>query len=151
MPEYARPRLSAEQRERLQLLEEFEAPHNLPVAEYARLVGKSRRWITYEIQAGNLLSIHMGHKGQRVPDWQLDPIKRQLIQAILRQVPRSLDTWRIYHALLQSYEVLGRRPAIEAVDAENLDLAARLVATRSIEAAEDPDRSRALLRARRIA
>ena len=100
LPEYARPRLSEAQRERMQLLETFEAPHNLPVAEYAKLVGKSRRWITYEIQAGNLLSIHMGNRGQRVPDWQLDPVKHKLIQAILKQVPRSINTWHIYHALL---------------------------------------------------
>ncbi|MGV2528265.1 UNVERIFIED_CONTAM: integrase, partial [Bacillus thuringiensis] len=112
LPEYARPRLSEAQRERMQLLETFEAPHNLPVAEYAKLVGKSRRWITYEIQAGNLLSIHMGNRGQRVPDWQLDPVKHKLIQAILKQVPRSINTWHIYHALLRPYDALGKLPAI---------------------------------------
>ncbi|MDF8361363.1 tyrosine-type recombinase/integrase [Achromobacter anxifer] len=133
LPEYARPKLSEVQRERLQLLEMFEAPHNLAVAEYAKLVGKSRRWITYEIQAGNLLSIHMGNRGQRVPDWQLDPIKRKLIQTILKQVPRNMDTWHIYHALLLPYDALGKRPAIEAVGPTNLHLAARLVAARSIE------------------
>ena len=136
LPEYARPRLSEVQRERMQLLETFEAPHNLPVAEYAKLVGKSRRWITYEIQAGNLLSIHMGNRGQRVPDWQLDPIKHKLIQAILKQVPRSINTWHIYHALLRSYDALGKLPAIEAVGPTNLHLAARLVAAQSLEAGE---------------
>ncbi len=141
LPEYARPRLSGVQRERMQLLETFEAPHNLPVAEYAKLVGKSRRWITYEIQAGNLLSIHMGNRGQRVPDWQLDPIKHKLIQAILKQVPRSLNTWHIYHALLRSYDALGKLPAIEAVGPTNLHLAARLVAAQSIEADELAARS----------
>ena len=134
LPEYARPRLSEVQRERMQLLETFEAPHNLPVAEYAKLVGKSRRWITYEIQAGNLLSIHMGNRGQRVPDWQLDPIKHKLIQAILKQVPRSINTWHIYHALLRPYDALGKLPAIEAVGPTNLHLAARLVAAQSREA-----------------
>ncbi|MDA3169003.1 tyrosine-type recombinase/integrase [Pseudomonas aeruginosa] len=136
LPEYARPRLSEVQRERMQLLETFEAPHNLPVAEYAKLVGKSRRWITYEIQAGNLLSIHMGNRGQRVPDWQLDPIKHKLIQAILKQVPRSINTWHIYHALLRPYDALGKLPAIEAVGPTNLHLAARLVAAQSREAGE---------------
>ncbi|MFT8232297.1 tyrosine-type recombinase/integrase [Pseudomonas guariconensis] len=136
LPEYARPRLSEVQRERMQLLETFEAPHNLPVAEYAKLVGKSRRWITYEIQAGNLLSIHMGNRGQRVPDWQLDPIKHKLIQAILKQVPRSINTWHIYHALLRPYDALGKLPAIEAVGPTNLHLAARLVAAQSLEAGE---------------
>jgi len=32
-------------------LDMFEAAHNLPVADYAKLMGKSRRWISYEIQA----------------------------------------------------------------------------------------------------
>lgn len=75
----------------MQLLETFEAPHNLPVAEYAKLVGKSRRWITYEIQGKNLPST-TGNRGQRVPDWQLDPIKHKLIHANLKQVPRSINT-----------------------------------------------------------
>ena len=133
LPEYARPKLSEVQRERLQLLEMFEAPHNLTVADYAKLAGKSRRWITYEVQAGNLLSIHMGHRGQRVPDWQLDPIKRKLVQAVLKQVPRRIDTWAIYHALLQPYDALGGQPAIEAVGPTNLHVAARLVAMQSVE------------------
>jgi integrase len=133
LPEYARPKLSEVQRERLQVLETFEAPHNLTVADYAKLAGKSRRWITYEVQAGNLLSIHMGHRGQRVPDWQLDPIKRKLVQAVLKQVPRRIDTWNIYHALLQPYDALGGWPAIEAVGPTNLHLAVRLVAARSVE------------------
>ena len=127
----------------MQLLEIFEASHNLSVADYAKLVGKSRRWITYEIQAGNLLSIHLGHRGQRVPDWQLDPIKRKLIQAVLKLVPRGIDTWRIYHALLRPYDALGKCPAIEAVGSTNLHLAARLVAAHAIEADELAEQSEA--------
>jgi hypothetical protein len=134
MPEYARPRLSDVQRERLEVLEVFEAPHNLTVADYAKLAGKSRRWITYEIQAGNLLSIHMGHRGQRVPDWQLDPLKRRLVQSVLKQVPRGVDTWQVYHSLLHIYDELGPRPAIEVVRPANLHLAARLVITRCVQA-----------------
>ncbi|MFN9525666.1 MAG: tyrosine-type recombinase/integrase [Pseudomonadaceae bacterium] len=137
LPEYARPRLSEVQRERLQLLEVFEAPHNLSVADYAKLAGKSRRWITYEIQAGNLLSIHMGNRGQRVPDWQLDPLKRRLVQSVLKQLPRGIDTWDIYHALLRSYDALGARPVIEEVCPTNLHLAARLVAAQCMDA-DDP-------------
>ncbi|MDP2747815.1 integrase arm-type DNA-binding domain-containing protein [Pseudomonas sp.] len=134
LPEYARPRLSEVQRERLQLLEMFEAPHNLSVADYAKLAGKSRRWITYEIQAGNLLSIHMGNRGQRVPDWQLDPLKRRLVQSVLKQVPRGIDTWDIYHALLRAYDTLGAPAAIDAVSPTNLHLAARLVAAQCMDA-----------------
>ncbi|WP_204301386.1 tyrosine-type recombinase/integrase [Stenotrophomonas maltophilia] len=127
MPEYAQPKLSDLQRERLKLLEIFEGPDNLVVADYAKLAGKSRRWITYEIQAGNLLSIQLGNKGQRVPVWQLDPLKRQLVQAILRQTPRGVDTWDIYHALLRPHDALGSRPPIEAVTPENMKIAVRVV------------------------
>jgi len=122
------------QREHLQLLDMFEAPHNLPVADYAKLIGKSRRWISYEIQAGNLLSLHLGNRGQRVPDWQLDPVKRKLVQAVLKQVPTGLDNWNIYRALLQSYDELGQRSAIEAVRSTNVSLIARLVAARCLSA-----------------
>lgn len=140
LPEYARPRLSEVQRERLQLLEMFEAPHNLSVADYAKLAGKSRRWITYEIQAGHLLSIHMGNRGQRVPDWQLDPLKRRLVQSVLKQLPRGIDTWDIYHALLRAYDALGARPAIDAVSPTNLHLTVRLVAAQCMDA-DDPSMS----------
>ncbi len=108
------------QRERMLLLDQLEAPHNLSVAEYAQLVGKSRRWISYEIQAGHLLAIHLGNRGQRVPDWHLDPIKHALIQNVLQHVPRSVDSWAIYHALLHPHDALGARSPIEAVTAENL-------------------------------
>src|SRR5690606_38776844 len=75
LPEYARVEPSDTYRERMKLLETFESPHNLRVVEFAKLVGKSRRWISYEIQARNLLALSMGNRGQRVPDWHLDPLK----------------------------------------------------------------------------
>jgi hypothetical protein len=78
----------------------------------------------------------MGHRGQRVPDWQLDPLKRRLVQSVLKQLPRGIDTWDIYHALLRSYEALGTRPAVEAVNPTNLHLAARLVAAQCMQASE---------------
>src|SRR3546814_5844131 len=68
------------QRERMELFDVFEAPHNLPVAAFAKMAGKSRRWISYEIKAGNLLALNVGNRGQRVPDWHLDPLKHELIQ-----------------------------------------------------------------------
>ncbi len=74
MPEYAKPKLSEMQQERMKLLGIFESADNVVVADYARLAGKSRRWITCEIQAGNLLSIQWGNKGQRVPVCHIQPI-----------------------------------------------------------------------------
>ncbi|HCF1528809.1 TPA: tyrosine-type recombinase/integrase [Pseudomonas aeruginosa] len=117
------PAISNEQRERMILLDILEAPHNVSVADYGKLAGKSRRWITYEITAGNLLSISLGNRGQRVPDWQLDPLKRQLTQAVLKQTQRGVDTWHIYRALTRPYDALGGLSPIEAVTAENLPLA----------------------------
>lgn len=127
MPEYAKPRLSDLQRERLEILEAFEHSDNLVVAEYAKLVGKSRRWITYEIQAGKLLAIQFGNKGQRVPVWQIDPLKRQLVQKVLRRTPRGMDTWAIYHALQTVYADLDERTPLDAVTDENMELVADLV------------------------
>lgn len=127
MPEYAKPRLSDLLRERLEILETFEHSDNLVVAEYAKLVGKSRRWITYEIQAGKLLAIQFGNKGQRVPVWQIDPLQRQLVQKVLRRTPRGMDTWNIYHALQTVYADLDERTPLDAVTGENIELLADLV------------------------
>ena len=112
--------LSDIQRERMELVDVFEAPHNLPVAEYAKMAGKSRRWISYEIKAGNLLALNLGNRGQRVPDWHLDPLKHELIQAILK-LSRGADPWQIYHALLQPRAMLRGRSALDSVTATNLD------------------------------
>lgn len=120
LPPPAAEPLSDVQRERMELIEVFESPHNLPVAAYAKLAGKSRRWISYEVRAGNLLALNVGNRGQRVPDWHLDPNKHALIQAVLK-LNRDADPWKIYHALLKPRVALGRRSAIEAVTADNLD------------------------------
>jgi hypothetical protein len=128
LPQPAAQPLSDVQRERMELIDVFESPHNLPVAAYAKLAGKSRRWISYEVRAGNLLALNVGNRGQRVPDWHLDPHKHALIQAVLK-LNRDADPWKIYHALLKPRGALGRRSAIEAVTADNLDKAIMVVST----------------------
>lgn len=80
------PPPSDDQRVRMDLMELFDAPHNLPVVAFAKLAGKSRRWISYEIQAGNLFALRVGNQGQRVPDWHLNPTKHALIQAVLKLI-----------------------------------------------------------------
>ena len=120
--------LSDIQRQRMELVDVFEAPHNLPVAEYAKMAGKSRRWISYEIKAGNLLALNLGNRGQRVPDWHLDPVKHALIQAVLK-LTRGADPWQIYNALLQSRAKLRGRSALESVTATNLDKLIMAVST----------------------
>ncbi|QNM96693.1 tyrosine-type recombinase/integrase [Chitinimonas koreensis] len=114
------PLLTAAQRQRIELFDLFEAPHNLPVVEYAKMAGKSRRWISYEIKAGNLLAISVGNRGQRVPDWHLDPVKHALIQAVLK-LSRGTDPWVIYHALTVPRPELRERSALEVVTHRNLD------------------------------
>ncbi|HEJ5841579.1 TPA: integrase arm-type DNA-binding domain-containing protein [Pseudomonas aeruginosa] len=120
--------LSDIQRQRMELVEVFEAPHNLPVAEYAKMAGKSRRWISYEIKAGNLLALNLGNRGQRVPDWHLDPVKHALIQAVLK-LTRGADPWQIYNALLQPRAKLRGGSALESVSATNLDKIIMAVST----------------------
>lgn len=127
MPAYAQPSLSGAHRDRLALLDAFEASHNLTVAHYARLAGKSRRWISYEIQAGRLLALQIGNRGQRVPDWQLDPLKRELVQAILKRTTREVGGWCIYDALVQPHPAFDGRAPIEVVNARNVQVVVRAV------------------------
>lgn len=58
--------LSDAQRERMELFDVFESPHDLPVVEFAKLAGKSRRWISYEIRVGNLLALSLGDRAASV-------------------------------------------------------------------------------------
>lgn len=127
VPDYAKPQPSPLQRERMKLLDLFEAAHHLRVVDYATLVGKSRRWISYEIQARNLLALSMGHRGLRVPDWQLDPLKRRLVQSVLASTPPDIDAWQIYHVLTEAHESLGGRSPIGAITVRNLDCLVGLV------------------------
>jgi hypothetical protein len=66
-----------------EMLAVYEAPQNLPVTLFAKLAGKSRDQVNRELKAGKLLALKMGNRGQRVPDWQLDPIKNKLAQTVL--------------------------------------------------------------------
>ncbi len=133
--------LSDIQRERMELVDVFEAPHNLPVAEYAKMAGKSRRWISYEIKAGNLLALNLGNRGQRVPDWHLDPVKHALIQAVLK-LTRGTDPWQIYHTFLQPRAMLRGRSALESVTANNFDKLIMAVSTTVKESEWAPQQAR---------
>jgi len=132
--------LSDIQRERMELVDVFEAPHNLPVVEFAKMAGKSRRWISYEIKAGNLLALQVGNRGQRVPDWHLDPLKHALIQAVLK-LTRGADPWKIYDALLQPRSMLRGRSALESVTATNLDKLVMAVSTTVRESEWSPQQA----------
>jgi integrase len=114
------------QRERAQMLATFEAPHNLPLPVFAKLTGKSRHQINREIQSGRLLSLNLGNRGQRIPDWQLDPVRQQLIHAVLERA-EGVDRWTLYRALSEPMKRLQGRAPMEAVTLQNLQEAAGAV------------------------
>jgi hypothetical protein len=114
------------QRGRAALLEAFEQPHNLPLPEFARLAHKSRQQIYKDIEARRLLALNVGPRGQKLPDWQLDPVKRQLTQLVL-QGAREVDPWTLYRALSERLEGLAGRAPVEAVTADTVDAVAKAV------------------------
>lgn len=114
------------QRGRAALLEVFDQPHNLALADFATLANKSRQQIYKDIDARRLLALNVGRRGQKLPDWQLDPVKQQLTQAVLQGTP-GVDNWTLYHALSDPLEGLAGRSPVEAVTADSVDAMARAV------------------------
>ncbi|MFJ5483588.1 tyrosine-type recombinase/integrase [Pectobacterium actinidiae] len=106
------------QRERMGMLATYEAPHNLPVVQFAKLAGKSKDQVNREIKAGKLLTINLGNRGQRIPEWQLDPLKQRLVESVMKRT-MGTDSWQLYRELLQPRESLGGS-AIEMVSTANL-------------------------------
>ena len=68
---------------------------------------------TGDILARRLLALN-GPRGQKLPDWQLDPVKQQLTQTVLQEV-EGIDHWTIYRALSEPLEGLGGRSPVDAV------------------------------------
>lgn len=114
------------QRGRAAMLEAFEQSHNLPLPDFARLANKSRQQIYKDIDAQRLLALNVGRRGQRLPDWQLDPVKQRLTQAVLQGAP-GLDPWTLYRALSEPLEGLDGRSPVEAVAADSVDAVAKAV------------------------
>lgn len=114
------------QRGRSARLEAFNQPHNLPLPEFARLANKVRQQIYKDIDGRRLLALNVGPRGQRLPDWQLDPVKQQLTQAVLQQV-EGIDNWTLYRALSEPLEGLGGRAPVETVTARSIDDVVKVV------------------------
>ncbi|HEP8937312.1 TPA: integrase arm-type DNA-binding domain-containing protein [Pseudomonas aeruginosa] len=115
------------QRERMEMLEIYEAPHNLSVVQFARLAGKSRDQINREIKAGKLLTLNVGNRGQRIPEWQLDPYKHELTRLLMIKLSGKVDSWRLHRVLVQPQEQLEGRSPINAVVADNVHEMVRMV------------------------
>ena len=86
----------------------YESPSSLPVPLFGKLAGKSKDQINRELKAGKLLSISLGNRGQRVPDWQLVPLKHKLAQVLMNQCPHA-DPWDLYRMLTRPHPDLGSR------------------------------------------
>jgi hypothetical protein len=114
------------QRGRAALLESFEQPQNLSLPEFARLAGKSRQQIYKDIEAQRLLALNVGPRGQKLPDWQLDPVKQQLTQTVLQR-GGNIDCWTLYRALSEPLEGLRGRSPVEAVTSRSIEDMARSV------------------------
>jgi hypothetical protein len=118
--------ISEIQREREEMLTIYESASNLPVPMFAKLAGKSKDQINRELKAGKLLSISLGNRGQRVPDWQLVPLKHRLAQTLMNQSPDA-DAWDLYRALTKPHGELGNRAAIDAVTPSNRGEVVRMI------------------------
>ncbi|MDO5102379.1 MAG: integrase [Lautropia sp.] len=109
------------QRGRTVLLDAFQQPSNLPIPAFAKLAGKSRQQIYKDISARRLLTLSVGPRGQRLPDWQLDPVKRQLTETVLHQTAEDIDNWTLYRAMSEPLEGLGGRSPVDAVTNSSID------------------------------
>lgn len=114
------------QKERAQMLAIYEAPTNLPLPAFARLAGKSRDQINREIKARQLLSLSLGNRGQRIPDWQLDPLKQKLVLAVFESLP-GLDSWDVYRMLSEPHGGLGGGAPFNVVTLANFEDTLKLV------------------------
>lgn len=114
------------QRGRAAMLEAYDRPHNLPLPEFARLANKVRQQIYKDIAAGRLLALNAGPRGRKLPDWQLDPVKQRLTQAVLRGAT-GIDAWTLYRSLSEPLEGLEGRAPVEAVTEDSVDATARAV------------------------
>jgi hypothetical protein len=108
------------QRGRAQMLREFNTPKNLPLARFAKLANKSRQQVYNDVAAKRLLSISIGSRGQRIPDWQLDGAALDLTQKLLAKA-EGVDEWTLFHAMTSPMESLRGKSAVEAANKSNLD------------------------------
>lgn len=113
------PSVTEIQRGRVVMLHEFSQPQNLPLTEFAKLAHKSRQQIYKDIAAKRLLALSVGTRGQRLPDWQLDPIRLRLTQAVLAQAD-DVDEWTLFHALSEPLDKLHGQSSVKAVRRGNL-------------------------------
>jgi hypothetical protein len=120
------PQVSDIQRQRAEMLATYEASSNLPLLVFAKLAGKSRDQINRDIKARRLLSLSLGNRGQRIPDWQLDPLRHKLVATALARFP-DVDAWRLYRTVCEPHERLKGRSPIDGLTTDNFEFTVRIV------------------------
>jgi Integrase len=120
------PQVSDIQRQRAEMLATYEASSNLPLLVFAKLAGKSRDQVNRDIKARRLLSLSLGNRGQRIPDWQLDPLRHKLVLAALARFP-DVDAWRLYRTVCEPHERLKGHSPIDVLTLENFEVTVRIV------------------------
>src|SRR5690606_17102000 len=100
--------------------------HNLPLTGFAALAGKSRQQIYRDIKEGRLLALDIGRRGQKLPDWQLDPAKLALTQRVMEEAS-DVDKWTLYRALRDPLEALGGQSRGDADQADSAEDMVRTV------------------------
>ncbi|MES3707345.1 integrase arm-type DNA-binding domain-containing protein [Pseudomonas putida] len=108
------------QKERSEMLAAFESPNNLPLPMFAKLAGKSRDQLNRDIKGRRLLSISLGNRGQRIPDWQLDPLKQKFVLAIFEALP-SMSSWDIYRLSSEPHPKLRGNIPHSVVTLDNIE------------------------------
>lgn len=114
------------QSQRSEMLAAYEALSNLPLLVFARLAGKSRDQVNRDIKARRLLSLSLGNRGQRIPDWQLDPLRHKLVLTVLKRFP-DVDAWRLYWTLCKPHERLKGHSPIDGLTMDNFEITTRIV------------------------
>ena len=116
------PTATEMQRGRAALLRAYDVPGNIPLPEFARLAHKSRQQVYKDLSAQprRLLSLDVGRRGQRLPDWQLDPLKLKVTREVLKRAA-SIDSWTLFRALSSPDDSLGGHSPIETVKPSNFE------------------------------
>lgn len=66
------------------------------------------------------MTLRIGNRGQRIPEWHLDPIKNQFTCSLLKKVG-DVDSWQLYRVLTQACERLSGQTPIGVVREDNVD------------------------------
>lgn len=109
-----KPTAAQLRRGRVLVLKELSKPHNLTVAQFARLAGKTRSQVYQGIRSRKLLTLSGVGRDQRIPDWQLDRVKKKFTEAMLEEA-RDVDAWTLYYTLSDQNDAFAGKAPINVV------------------------------------